>query len=236
MEQWQDARFAREWAERNAEENPARKPALDLLITVLAEYLAAVSVPRRVLDLGCGHGVIAARILAEIEGATLAGVDGSAPMLELARERLAPYAGRFTLAQADFETMTPSGLPGGPFGAAIAVQSVHNASDEGKKRALASVRRVLAPSGLFLLLDRIRLAAPALFLAYRSVWDVLGPTHYGQQREGRTLDEHERAVAERGDKPGSLEQNLLWLREAGFHDVAALHVVGVRALIAAVAP
>ena len=236
MEQWQDARFAREWAEHNAEENTERKPALDLLITILADYLAAVSVPRTVLDLGCGHGAIAARILDAVDGATLVGVDGSAPMLDLAREHLAPYAGRFRLAQADFETMTPDDLPGGPFGAAIAVQSIHNASDEGKQRALASVRRVLAPSGLFLLLDRIRLAAPALFPAYRSVWEVLGPTYYGQQREGRSLDEHERAVAERGDKPGSLEQNLLWLREAGFRDVAALHVVGVRAFIAALAP
>lgn len=56
-----------------------------------------------------------------------------------------------------------------------------------------------------------------------------------QQREGATLEEHERSVAARGDKPGSLEQNLLWLREAGFAEVAALHVVGVRAVIAAVA-
>jgi tRNA (cmo5U34)-methyltransferase len=236
VEQWQDARFAREWAEHNPDENPDRKPALDLLLAVLADYLAAVPVPRAVLDLGCGHGVIAARILAAIDGATLVGVDGSAPMLDLARQRLAPYAGRFSLAQADFESMTPADLPGGPFGAAIAVQAIHNASDEGKQRALASVRCVLAPSGLFLLLDRIRLAAPALFPVYRSVWDVLGPSHYGQQREGRSLAEHERLVVDRGDKPGSLEQNLLWLREAGFRDVAALHVVGVRALIAAVAP
>ena len=41
-------------------------------------------------------------------------------------------------------------------------------------------------------------------------------------------------MAERGDKPGSLEQNLLWLREADFDEVAVLYAVGVRALIAAV--
>ena len=59
-------------------------------------------------------------------------------MLALARERLAPYAERFQLASADFETMTPEDLPGGPFGAAFAVQAIHNCSDEGKRRALAS--------------------------------------------------------------------------------------------------
>lgn len=236
MEQWNDASFARAWAEHNTLENQERKQSLDLLVRITADHLAGVPAPRRVLDLGCGHGVIAARILDEIPDTTVAGMDGSAPMLELARERLAPYAGRFALNQASFETMTPADLPGGPFHVAFAVQSVHNTSDEGKQRAYASVRAVLAPGGLFLLLDRIRLAAPALFGAYRTVWDILGPTSNGQQREGRTLEAHQRSVAGRGDNPGSLEQNLLWLREAGFAQVAALHVVGVRALIAAVAP
>jgi SAM-dependent methyltransferase len=157
-------------------------------------------------------------------------------MLELARERLAPYAGRFALGRADFETMTPGDLVGGPFGVAIAVQAIHNCTDEGKKRVLGAARSVLAPSGLFLLLDRVRLATPALFAVYRSVWDELGPTSYGQHREGRTLEEHKGKVARGGDLPGSLEQNLLWLREAGYREVAAVHVVGVRALIAAVAP
>lgn len=238
MEQWNDAAFARGWAEENTQENPERKQSLDLLLKIIADHLAnaPVATPRRVLDLGCGHGVIAARILDEIPGATLVGVDGSAPMLELARERLAPYAGRFTLNQASFEAMTPADLPGGPFAVAFAVQSVHNTTDEGKQQAYASTRAVLAPGGLFLLLDRIRLATPALFGAYRSVWDILGPTSNGQQREGRTFAEHDRSRAERGDKPGSLEQNLLWLREAGFSQVAALHIVGIRALIAAVVP
>lgn len=235
-EQWNDADFARQWAERNLGDNLARKQSLDLLVTLIADYLAATDVPRRVLDLGCGHGVIAARVLDEIAETMLVGVDGSAPMLALSRERLAPYNGRFTLAQADFETMAPSDLPGGPFGVAFAVQSIHNSSDEGKRRALASARAVMAPGGLFLLLDRIRLATPALFPAYRGVWNVLGRESYAQhQHEGTTLAEHEAIVSGRGDKPGSLEQNMLWLREAGFGEVAALHVVGVRALIGAVA-
>ncbi len=125
-------------------------------------------------------------------------------------------------------------LPGGPFGVAVAVQSVHSSSDEGKKRALDAVHAVLAHGGLFLLLDRVRLATPALFGAYRSVWEALGSAFNSQQREGGTLAEHVCSVAERGDKPGSLEQNLLWLREAGFDEVAVLYVIGVRALIAAV--
>jgi tRNA (cmo5U34)-methyltransferase len=96
------------------------------------------------------------------------------------------------------------------------------------------VRSVLAPGGLFLLLDRIRLASPRLFPVYRTVWDELGTTSFGQHAEGNTMEEHAAKVERSGDRPGSLEQNLLWLREAGFAEVAAARVVGVRALIAAV--
>jgi hypothetical protein len=48
------------------------------------------------------------------------------------------------------------------------------------------------------------------------------------------LETHEHLVAEYDDKPGSLEQYMLWLREASFSEVAALQVVGGCILIAAV--
>ena len=73
-----------------------------------------------------------------------------------------------------------------------------------------------------------------MFGVYRSVWDELGPTSYDQHLEGQTFEEHERTRIERGDQPGSLDMNLLWLHKAGFSEVAAVHVVGIRALIAAV--
>ena len=66
------------------------------------------------------------------------------------------------------------------------------------------------------------------------MWDILGPANNARQREGRTLEEHEHSDAECGDKQGSLEQNMLWLQEADFSEVAALLVVDGRTLITAV--
>jgi tRNA (cmo5U34)-methyltransferase len=234
MEQWNDAAFARQWAEQNID-NPARRHTLDLLVKIAADYLDATPVPRHILDVGCGHGEIAARMLSAIAGTTLVGIDGSPPMLDLARERLAPFGMRATLTLADFDDMTPKKLAGGPFGIAFANQSLHNAADESKSKTLASVRAVLAPGGLFLLSDRMRLATPALFPVYRSLWDEAGPEYGNQQNEGHSFAEHEASVARKGDRPGSLEQNILWLREAGFAEVAAVQVIGIRAIVAAVA-
>ncbi len=232
MEQWNDPTFARQWAEQNID-NPARSRIVGLLVKIMTDFLAATSIPNRILDVGCGHGIIAAHILEELPEATLVGVDGSPPMLEMARERLSSLGQRAALYKADFETMTSADLPGGPFGIAFSTQAIHNCSDEGKQRTLASCHSVMAPGGLFLLYDRIKLVTPALFPVYRSIWDTTGVEFGGQQTEGDSFLEHETTRLTRGDRPGSLEQNVLWLREAGFREVAVVQVVGVRALIAA---
>lgn len=242
-EQWNDPDFARAWIEANSERphSPLREEQLDLLLAILRAHIAATGAHPHILDVGCGAGIVAERVLRDIPGATVAGVDASPPMLAMARERLAPYAERVTLAQADFETMTPDLLPSRPYDAAFAVQAIHNCSDDGKRRTYASIRAALTPGGLFVLSDRVRLATPALFSAYRALWGWLDarftaagtPWHTG---EGATYAEHEQSVSARGDNPGSIEQNLLWLREAGFAEVAAPHVAGIRAVIVAVAP
>jgi ubiquinone/menaquinone biosynthesis C-methylase UbiE len=232
MEQWNEPVFARQWAEENID-NPGRARVISLLIKIMRDYLEATGVPRRILDVGCGHGVIAARILDELPDTTLVGVDGSSPMLAMAQERLSSYGSRALLRQADFETMTSADLAGGPFGIAYAGQAIHNCSDEGKQRTLACCRTVMAEGGLFMLYDRIKLVTPALFPVYRSIWDTSGVEFGGQQKEGATFAEHEGSRIQRGDRPGSLEQTVLWLREAGFREVAAVQVVGVRALVVA---
>jgi tRNA (cmo5U34)-methyltransferase len=232
VEQWNDPTYAREWAEENVD-NPRRARVISLVIKIIKDYLEVTGVPRRILDVGCGHGAIAARILDEIDDVTLVGIDASPPMLAMAQERLDSYGSRARLSQADFETMTPDDLPGGPFGIAFASQAIHNCSDEGKQRTLASCRAVMAPGGLFLLYDRIKLVTPELFLVYRSLWNTSEADFGGQQNEGDSFAAHEEARLERGDKPGSLEQNILWFREAGFREVATVQVIGIRALIAA---
>lgn len=239
-EDWSDPDCARVWTIDNTEKphSPLREEQIGILIDILRAHFAATSLPARVLDVGCGPGVIAARILEALPGSEVTGIDGSPTMLELAHERLAPYAGRYHLARADFETIVNSDVPAGPYGAAIAVQAIHNSTDEGKRRTYAATRAALVSGGLFLLSDRVRIPSSGVFPAYLALWDRLDAIYRAQgweHREGRTFARHTESVARRGDKPGSLEQNVLWLREAGFAEVAPIHVVGIRAIVAAVA-
>ena len=98
-----------------------------------------------VLDLGCGSGLLAARIARS--GARVIGVDSSRAMLRRARVRCAPHASRVRWLARDLAALR---LP--PAHAlAVACHDVlnHLPSDAALRRVLRSVRRALAPGGSF---------------------------------------------------------------------------------------
>jgi SAM-dependent methyltransferase len=93
---------------------------------------------RRVLDAGCGSGVLFAALRAR--GAIVTGFDKSAGMLEQARRRLGDDA---DLRVADLGNPLP--FPDGTFDDVIASLVLHYLEDWGP--ALAELRRVLKPGG-----------------------------------------------------------------------------------------
>lgn len=92
----------------------------------------------QVLDAGCGTGRDLARLLERHPGATAIGVDASASMLAQARDRLAPFAGRVELVEADLVALPPLG----PVDAVMSVAAFHWVTDHDALFAgLASVMR-----------------------------------------------------------------------------------------------
>jgi ubiquinone/menaquinone biosynthesis C-methylase UbiE len=94
---------------------------------------------RRILDVGCGAGPLLAAL--REQGAIVTGVDPSAKMLDLARQRLGEGA---ALHQAGLGG-GPLPFPDGAFDDAIVCLVLHYLEDW--KAPLADLRRVLAPGG-----------------------------------------------------------------------------------------
>lgn len=153
----------------------------------LVVYAAAVDPGiGRILELGTGTGETAQRLLAQLDGARLVGVDESPEMLAAAAQVLPPdrvelIAGRFQ-----------DPLPGGHFDLVVSALAVHHLDADEKPDLFRRIRSTLAPGGRFVLGDVIVPDEPA---------QAVIPLTAGF------------------DKPGTLSEQLGWLRSAGFGSV-----------------
>ncbi|MFF8975015.1 class I SAM-dependent methyltransferase [Streptomyces sp. NPDC014995] len=131
---------------------------LDLDAEVLAEHIASItawlplkSEPRQIVDLGCGTGAGTFALLERFPDAHVTAVDASAGHLQLLREKA--YArgmqDRVRTVQADLNTDHWPDL--GTPGLAWASASMHHMARP--DRALADVHELLAPGGLFALVE-----------------------------------------------------------------------------------
>jgi tRNA (cmo5U34)-methyltransferase len=165
---------------------------------------------RRVLDLGAGTGMLAARVAAAHPDAEVLLLDGSAAMLDQARAALGE---RFGYVVADLDAP----LPAGPWDAVVSALAIHHLDDAGKRRLFARVHEALAPGGVFVNAEQVAGATPLLEAAFEA-W------HERRSRElGATDDEWAASLERRAhDRCAPVDAQLAWLREAGFADADCL--------------
>ncbi len=122
------------------------QPAFDALVAG-ARFREASAV----LELGCGTGAFAERLLREQlpQTATYVGLDVSTTMVRLASSRLRPWAGRARVEQTDGTIALP--VADGSCDRVVSAYVLDLLSDEDIRTALRESRRVLAPQGLLCL-------------------------------------------------------------------------------------
>jgi tRNA (cmo5U34)-methyltransferase len=178
---------------------------------MLVESLPAT--PRRVLDLGCGDGRLAALVLshrASVEH--VRAVDVSPPMLDRARERFADEP-RVDLQHHDLRD------PITAFDRVDVVTSgfaIHHLEHDRKRELFGEIAGVLSPGGVFCNVEVVASATPerhAEFLA----------------AIGRTADDPE-------DRLAPVDDQLAWMRAAGLANVDCLWRWRGFALLVADAP
>jgi ubiquinone/menaquinone biosynthesis C-methylase UbiE len=103
---------------------------------------------RRVLDIGCGTGQFAARVLGQFPQTEVWGLDLSAGMLEQAHRRLQNAGERVHLVQGDSENLP---FPADSFDVVTCSHSFHHYPNQ--ERVAAEMHRVLAPGGKLMIID-----------------------------------------------------------------------------------
>jgi len=184
--------------------------------------------PIVVLDLGAGFGALTEKILTRYPHSTVTCVDGSAEMMKLARERLAPYGPRVRLHLADLAFPSWHDPLHGPFHAVVSGLAIHHLPDERKQQLYHEVFDLLSPGGLFLNNDAVT-SPPLLQERFETLWyqDI-----QEQEQRSRGVKRSLAAiqaemqellrVADHASHLTPLSVQLDWLREAGFQSVDCL--------------
>lgn len=162
----------------------------------------------RALDLGAGTGELADWILRRYPLAEVTVFDLAEKMLAAARERLAKFGGRTTYQQGDFS----KDEFGFGYDLVLSGLSIHHLEDPAKKDLYRRIFQALNPGGIFINRDMVRGATERLNGIYEKLW----------LEYVRSMGEDPIAVFERyrvEDILASVEDQLEWLREAGFVDV-----------------
>jgi tRNA (cmo5U34)-methyltransferase len=190
--EWLDADRARQWLDTCRELVPADEARTFIVEQVLPDTVT------RVLDLGTGDGALIAAVRERWPAATAVGLDLSSPLLDRARAR---FAGSAEVAFLDHDLMEP--LPAAPsaFDVVVSSLAIHHLPDRRKHELFEEAFSILEPRGVFCFLDVVASPTPEL---HERAQRGLG---FGPE------DQHP------SDQPARLEDQLAWLREAGFDHV-----------------
>ena len=165
----------------------------------------------RVLDLGAGTGLLAARVLERFPEARLTLVDLSEGMLAQARSRFegAP-PGQVSMVAADYT----AGDLGGPYDAVVSALSIHHLEDPAKRALFRHILAALRPGGVFVNADQAAGPTLARDALYRALW--LQAVRAAGVSEADLAAARERMTH---DRLSPLAAQLGWLEEAGFAEV-----------------
>jgi tRNA (cmo5U34)-methyltransferase len=207
-ENWFDGEFVEGWL---SEQQGRSNERLAHFAIIRSAIPRATDERFRYLNLGAGDGWLDEVILSRFTQAETTLLDGSAVMLQHAQERLKPFGGRVHVVEGDLSQPTWRDALQPPYDLVVSSIAIHNLFDANAVRALyGQVYEVVADGGVFLNLDYLR---PVTALtAQLSRWAA--------------SDQEARYTRPRGSSGGgsrgSLEEQLIWLRDGGFAPVDCL--------------
>ncbi|CUS02110.2 conserved protein of unknown function [Candidatus Promineifilum breve] len=195
---------------------------------------------RRILDLGCGDGILGQALLDTFAGNAPTAVlaDFSPPMLAAARQRLEGYEAEFV--QVDYAKHGWNAAVGdeGSFDVIVSGFSIHHQPDVRKWAIYRDVYNFLAPGGIFLNLEHVASASRWGEKQFETYFiDALARYHAPR---GKTREQVAADFYHRPDKDAnilaSVEDQCAWLRIIGFEHVDCFLKVFELALFGGIKP
>ena len=211
---WRTAEVARSYLAGRDRLIPMLAVMEDLVRRLLARSPRPIA---RFLDLGCGAGAMSALVRSHAPAAEAVLVDFSEPMLEQARAR-GGHEHAWQVLCGDLSTAAwLESLPGGRYDLVVSGLAIHHLLAERKRALFAEVHGLLEPGGMFVDMDYVTQPGPLAGL-----WDeemlaaaVRAEHDHGRRRSRQEIEADIFEDSEE-DQPDTAEEQVAWLRAAGF--------------------
>jgi SAM-dependent methyltransferase len=228
-ETWGSREFVENWATKGGWQAPIREAQVAMVLRMIPHPGDAAI---RVLDIGAGYGALAAALLKERPGATAVCLDASAEMLKLGEERNPEFKARMRFVQGSLETPKWVAALEGPFDAVISSRALHHFTANQRRRYIfQEVFSLVRSGGCFINADNVRAPTPSLGERYKQARDTYLDLFVRQSSGGKiTLADLKAAAPSTYHGPhnnGYLDEELQWLKEAGFEDVDCFWKLGM---------
>jgi tRNA (cmo5U34)-methyltransferase len=216
--EWREAEYVQEYQDNSDHYIPER----DLLLEIIASFyrrFGQISSATRVLDLGCGDGIISEKLYADDPEMQLVAVDGSADMLAAARRRLAGFP-RTVYRQQTFQELIEGQETLGEFDFVVSGFAIHHLELPQKKALFEAVLAMLAPGGHFLHMDVVSSAIGSYEDWYYEIWRQWIERHELEKQLDQSFVEVPQVARERPENYyETLEAQLEGMVKAGFLEV-----------------
>ena len=199
---------------------PLAAEQIDVLMRVVRHATAKVD---RLLDLGCGDGILGRTVMAEYPHATGVFLDFSEHMIEAAKHKADTQRSTFIVQDLATAAWTQSVSDHAPFDLVLSGFAIHHLADERKRELYGEIYDLLKHGGLFLNLEHVASRCQWADEAFDDLFIDSLWSHDQRRGGNKTKDEITEQWYRRPDK----EQNILspvemqcqWLDEIGFQDV-----------------
>jgi tRNA (cmo5U34)-methyltransferase len=178
--------------------------------------------------LGCGDGIITHELLKADENLSATLVDGSADMLEKAKERLKGF-NNVCFISASFQEILSRNILQADFDFIVSSLSIHHLTKDEKELLFQKMYSCLNSDGYFLNVDVILAPTESLEQWYMSLWQewiaekkaLLGiESNYGD-------DTMRRYKENKDNKPDTLDDQMNALKAVGFKEVDCFYKYGI---------